>query len=100
MRYDTPIFFQRITKGKYEPNTGNYEPDTIVEDERMASVSSCSVETLKIVYGDLKQGALTIHLQNHYNKPFDEIRIGKKIYDVDYQKKLRVKHTFVVHEVQ
>lgn len=100
MRYDTPIFFQRVTQGKYDRNTGNYQPDSIVEDEKMASVVSCSADTLRLVYGEIKQGAMTIHLQNHYDKSFDRIRIGDKVYTVDLQRKLRVKHTFVISEVK
>ena len=29
MRYDTPVYFQEITPGKYDPETGDYKEDTI-----------------------------------------------------------------------
>ena len=38
MRYDTPICFQRITPGEYDPDTGNYADDIVEETLRYASV--------------------------------------------------------------
>lgn len=100
MRYDTPIYFQRITPGEYSPNTGNYADDTVKETPRYASVMNTGEETLRLVYDGPKQGSLTIQLQNHYEEPFDRIRVGNKLYAVDFSRKLRLKHTFVVSEVQ
>lgn len=100
MRYDTPVYFQEITPGEYDPETGDYREDTIQETKRLASVMNTGEETLKLFYGSIKQGSLTIQLQNHYNAPFSRIRIGEAIYQVDASRKLRVKHTFVVSEVQ
>ncbi len=100
MRYDTPIYFRRITSGEYDPTTGNYDDDTVAEVARFASVMDTSRETMRIVYGEIRQGSLTIHLQNHYDNPFDRIRMGDRLYTVDYTRRLRVKQVFVVSEVQ
>lgn len=100
MRYDTPVYFQRITPGEYDPNTGNYGDDTVEETLRYASVMNTGEDQLKLVYDGPKQGSLTIQLQNHYTEPFSQIRAGEKIYRVDWSRKLRTKHTFVVSEVQ
>lgn len=100
VRYDTPVYFQKITAGEYDPNTGNYADDTVEETLRYASVMDTGTDMLKLVYGGPKQGSLTIQLQNHYAKPFDRIRVGKKVYNVDLSRELRTKHTFVVSEVQ
>lgn len=100
MRYDTPVYFQEITLGKYDPETGDYKEDTIQETKRLASVVNTGEETLKLLYGSVKQDSLTIQLQNHYNAPFSRIRMGEAIYQVDVSRKLRVKHTFIVSEVQ
>lgn len=97
MRYDTPIFFQKAVAGEYNASTGNYDEDTITEDKRFASVIDSGVETLKLVYGKLKQGSLTILLQRPYSAPFKTIRIGDKIYSVDFTRHNR---SFVVSEVQ
>ena len=43
--------------------------------------------------------SLTIHLQNHYDRPFDRIRVGNKAYGVDFSRKLRTKQVYVVSEV-
>ena len=100
MRYDRRVFFQRITPGEYDPDTGNCSEDHIVETPRYASVMDTGETLMKLVYDGPKQGSLTIQLQNHYTEPFDRIRVGEKIYSVDLSRKLRLKHTFVISEVQ
>ena len=100
MRYDTPIYFQRLTQGEYDESTGNYEDDQIEETEVMASVMDTQTETMKLVYGDIRQGSLTLTIQNHFDQTFDNIRIGDKVYRVDRIRRLRVKQSFIVSEVQ
>ena len=100
MRYDKQVYFQRITPGEYDPDTGNYADDIVEETLRYASVMNTGEDTLRLVYDGPKQGSLTIQLQNHYTEPFDRIRVGEKVYSVDYSRELRTKHVFVVSEVQ
>lgn len=100
MRYDTPIYFQSITQGDYDSRRGDYAPDTIEETEVYADVTSAGTDILKLVYGDIKQDALVIRLQNHYSNTFNRIRIDDKQYRVDFSRKLRVKQIFIVSEVQ
>lgn len=100
MRYDKPIYFQKVTQGAYNANTGDYEADTVEETLMYASIYSCDIETLRLIYGEIKQGVLKVQLQNHYNEHFNRIRIGDTLYKVDSQKKLRVKHIFIVSEIQ
>lgn len=100
MRYDTPIYFQKITHGEYDPETGNYADNTVEEIMRYASVMDTGTEMLKLVYDGPKQDSLTIQLQNLYQEPFDHIRVGEKVYQADFSRRLRTKHTFVVSEVQ
>lgn len=98
MRYDTPVFFQRIRPGGYDPDSGNYGEDIVTEEKRYADVTDTGESTLKLVYGDARQGSKTIRLQTHYKKSFDRIRIGEKPYRVDFSRKLRTKHIFIVSE--
>lgn len=100
MRFDTPIYFRRLTQGAYNESTGNYDDDTVTETEVMASVMDTQTEMLKLIYGDIRQGSLTVVIQNHYDQPFDNIRINDKIYRVDRTRCLRAKQSFVVSEVQ
>lgn len=100
MRYDTPIYFQKIKHGSYDELTGNYAKDILHETCVFASVMDTGNETMKLVYGKLKQGSLTITLQNHYDHSFDKIRIGNKLYQVDLSRRLRVKQSYIVSEVQ
>lgn len=95
MRYNIPIYFQRVTS-EYNASTGNYV-DEVAESKRYAAVTDSGANTLKLVYGGLKQGSKTVLLQRPYLPPFDHIRIGEKTYNVDFSRK---KKTFVVSEVQ
>lgn len=100
MRYVTPVYFQRVVPGAYNADTGDHADDTVTEEMRRASVTDTGTATLTLVYGGFKQGSKVVRLQRHYNKPFDRIRIGDKFYCVDMERGLRIKHTFVVSEVQ
>lgn len=104
MRFNTPVFFQRRVPGEYNKSTGDYAPDVVTEDERHADVTNSTTATLRLVYGTIKEGSLTIRLQRPYKKPFDLIRIGEgeeaKLYCVDLSRPLRSKQVFVVSEVQ
>ena len=96
MRYDTPVYFQTI-KSEYITETGNYGVSVLTEERRDASVTDSGTETLTLVYGGIKQGSKTIRIQRPYEKPFDRIRIGKKLYQVDLSRKGR---NFVVSGVK
>lgn len=100
MRYETPIYFRRVKPGDYNPVSGDYDVDTVTEVKRYASVTDSNTQTMMLVYGALKQGSLTIRLQQHYTEPFDNIRVGDKVYSVDLERRLRTAHTFVLSEVQ
>lgn len=100
MRYDTTIYFQKLTQGEYDQETCDYKDDSVSEDQKQASVMDTTTQMMQVVYGMIKQGSLTIQLQNHYDHPFNRVRIGNKIYKVDHSRKLRTKQTFIVSEVQ
>ena len=100
MRYDTPIYFRQIIRGKYDKATGDYAEDDVIETVRFASVMDTRTETMNLVYGEIRQGSITAHIQNHYLDEFDNIRVGDAIYRVDYSRKMRFKQSFVLSEVQ
>ena len=97
MRYDTPVFFQSVTPGKLNAETHNYDDDTVDEEKRYASVTDTGTQQLQLVYGSIKQGSKTIRLQQPYTKPFDRVRVGEKLYRVDFSRQGK---NFVVSEVQ
>lgn len=99
MRYDRQIYFVADGKPAYNAATGDYDSPEPTKTPRMASIMDTKEQTMQLVYGGLKQGSLTIHLQNHYNAPFDRIVFGGRRYRVDASRKLRVKHVFIVSEV-
>lgn len=95
MRYDTPVYFQTI-KSEFDSTTHNTGISVLTEESRYASVTDSGTDTLRLVYGGIKQGSKTIRLQRPYEKPFDRIRIGEKVYQVDFSRKDR---NFVVSGV-
>ncbi len=99
MRFDTPVYFQRVQKGAYDANTGDYGAPNVEEVKKYASVTDSGVETLNLVYGEIRQGTKVVRINGNYNEPFDRIRIGRKIYRVDMARPLRNKHVFVVSGV-
>ena len=56
MRYDTPVFFQRVLPGEYDSKTGNYAADQVTEVQKMASVMDTRAEIMQIVYGGIRRG--------------------------------------------
>lgn len=100
MRFDTAVYFERVQPGEYDATTGDYRADTVYSEMLYASVTDSTTETMRLVYGELKQGSKTVRLQNRYTAPFDRVKIGGKRYRVDRSRELRTKHTFVVSEVQ
>lgn len=99
MRFDTPVYFQKRTRGEYDPKTGNYADDHIEETCVYASVYDTGASSMRLVYGEIRKGSVTIALQNHFDNAFQYIRIGEKLYTVDMERKHRIKHTFIVSEV-
>lgn len=96
MRYDTKIYFQRRVPGAYvsDPDAegfGDYGEDTIIEDMRMASVTGMSAKRQQILFGGIREDAVSVHLQNRYGEPFDSVRIGGWIYTESSRADLRTK---------
>ena len=100
MRYDKVIFFQKVKVGEYNKNSGDYDEPIIEETKRYANITNSGVETLKLIYGELKQGTLTIRILGEHKGLFDFIRIGNKRYKVDFSRALRRNQAFIVSEVQ
>ena len=100
MRFDTPVLFQRITEGAYNAENGDYGDDSVESVKVYADVTDAGVETLNLVYGELRQGAKVVRLLHYYEEPFGLIQIGRKRYRVDMERRRRTKRVFVVSEVQ
>ena len=100
MRYDTPVIFRSVVAGAYDPDTGDYADDSYKDVRLYASVMDTSTRTMELVYGSIKQGSLTVHVQGHVDMPFDQMIIRGRNYRVDYTRRLRTKQSFVISEVQ
>lgn len=50
MRYDTPIYFQLIRQGMYDPKTGDYADSDPVETKLYADVTDTSTDTKQVLH--------------------------------------------------
>lgn len=100
MRYDRRVTFVRFGQAAYDPETGDYDRGQAVEASVPASIMDTRRETMQMVYGEIRQGSLTIQIQGSYDEAFNRILIDGTSYRVDYSRKLRSKQVFVVSEVQ
>lgn len=98
MRCDKEIYFRIKTPGEYDARSGNYLAGTETLSCQIANVTDTKEKELILLYGGIKQGALTIRLQSHYDNYFDDILIDNKPYRVDSRRKLRTKDVFFVSE--
>lgn len=99
MRYDKVVYFCSESK-TFDTETGDYVKSGTIRDPKNASVMDTRTETLRLVYGEIRQDSYTIQLQNHYTNSFDYIEYDGKKYNVDFRRRLRNKETFIVSEVQ
>lgn len=100
MRYDTPIYFEKLSPGVYDETVGDYGDPVVVSAKRLASVVNTSEKQMLLIYGGIRQGSKTISLLNAYVEVFDRIRVGTKLYTVDRRISLRTKQAFVCSEIQ
>ena len=100
MRFDKPVFFETVKPGTYDKSTGDYADETIEAVKLYADITNAGANTLKLIYGTIKQGVLVIRIKGHHKQPFDQIRIDGKLYRVDFERKLPDKHVFIASEVQ
>ena len=100
MRYDTPIYFEKLSPGVYDETVGDYGDPVVVSAKRLASVVNTSDKQMHLIYGGIREGSKTISLLNAYGEVFDRIRVGSKLYTVDRRISLRTKQAFVCSEIQ
>ena len=97
MRYDKKIIFQLVTE-VYKDN-GDYSPNVESEHTEYGSIVATDIDTMRLVYGEIREGSLTFSLQNKVDYVYNRLLIDGKQYSVDAHIKQRVKEAFVVSEV-
>ena len=98
MRYSTPIYFVKEGEDEYDYATGDYVTTEPVKDEAWANVSDMGTQRQVLVFGAVKQGALSIRLSSKHKKPFNHIEYNGKKYDVARNREFRHKQAFEVSE--
>lgn len=101
MRYDKVITLCEENRGLYNEDTGDYDDvGDIYNEPIIASVCDASDQTVKLVYGEIREGVLMIHVPtNDIDIKTDYIMYKGKKYRIDKRRNLRFKTTFIVSEV-
>lgn len=100
MRYDKTIYFVKNGENVYNYDTGDYEESEPVKIARSANVTDLGYESVKLLYGELKQGAKVVRIVGHHYDDCDYIEIDGKAYLVQLERRLRQETTFQVVEKQ
>ena len=98
MRYSVPIYFVKETEPVYDYETGDYVDGEPIKDELWANVSDTGTERMQLIYGALKQGAITVRIQGKYDEAFDYIQVDGKKYNVDAFRTFRNDQAFNLSE--
>ena len=98
MRYDTRIYFVKEGEEVYDYDTGDYITTEPIKYEAWANVSDTGTERMRLIYGALKQGALTVRIQGKYDETFDYIQVDGKKYKADAFRTFRNDQAFNLSE--
>ena len=98
MRYDTRIYFVKEGEEVYDYDTGDYVTSEPIKHEAWANVSDTGTERMQLIYGALKQGAITVRIRGKYEKEFDYILVDDKKYNVDAFRTFRNDQAFNLSE--
>ena len=98
MRYDKQIYFVKEGEDEYDYATGDYITTEPIKHETWANVSDTGTERMRLIYGNLKQGAITVRIIGKYDKEFDYIQVGDKKYNVDAFRTFRNDQSFNLSE--
>lgn len=99
MRYDKKVLFQ-LVDSVYDTSTGDYTEQVTSEHTEYASMVDTDMQTMQLVYGGIKQGSITMHLQNKVPYTFNRIMYEGKPYMVDQVINQRVKQAYVLSQWQ
>ena len=98
MRYDTKALFQYVTDD-YD-SIGDYTETAAEEHTEYVSIASTDIHTMHLVYGEIRQGSITMHLQGFVPYAFNRVVIDGKPYGVDQAFDLRFKKVYILPEWQ
>ena len=98
MRYATPIYFVKENEPVYDYETGDYVDGEPIKEKVWANVSDTGTERMQLIYGALKQGAITVRIQGKYDEAFDYIQVDDKKYNVDAFRTFRNDQAFNLSE--
>lgn len=99
MRYDKMVLFQVVSE-VYNKATGDYEEQVTAEHTEYASIVDTDFQTMQIVYGALKQGSITMHLQNKVAYDYNRIVCNGIAYKVDQIINQRTKQAYILSQCQ
>lgn len=98
MRYDTKALFQ-LVEDDYN-SIGDYDETVKEQHTEYCAIQETDIQTMHIVYGEIRQGSITISLQNYIGYAFNRIVINGVPYVVDQAYTLRTKKVYIASQWQ
>lgn len=98
MRFDKKVEFVDITR-VYDASTGDYTDSVVVKHTVMADVTDASTKAMQIAYGELRQGAKVIRLQNPIIDIPEKVRYNSKYWRIDAILTPSNRQAYVVSEI-
>lgn len=99
MRYDVKAHFQQVEE-QYNTITGDYAEEVVEDHIEYVAVQGTDIQTMHILYGGIRQGSITLHLQNFVGYAFNRVVIDNVPYVVDDAIDLRVKKVYILSQWQ
>ena len=98
MRYDRKIDFLLVDT--VYNDKGDYTEEVLESKTAYGSIVNTGLDTMRLVYGEIRQGSITLHLQNHIDFNFNRILLDGKTYAVDQRINQRVKQAYILSQCQ
>lgn len=98
MRYDTKALFQYV-EDDYD-SIGDYAETVKEEHTEYVSIASTDIQTMHLIYGEIRQGSITMHMQNYVPYAFNRVVINDVKYSVDQAFDLRFKKAYILSQCQ
>lgn len=83
MRFDKIIYLVEKGTSKFDYGTGNTKVDEPIKKKFYASISDTGTERMSLLYGGVRQNALTVTLKNAVIQNIDYLEIDGKKYNID-----------------
>lgn len=85
MRLNNTIELQKKINGGYNPNTGQYDEDSIVSRTYSCNITQVGIEKQLKIFGNFDKNALIVRILNYDGFQFNACAVNGKKYNIKKQ---------------